>query len=230
MSASVLENQETQSDMTLVAASVLAADISRLGEEIKAVTQAGADWIHLDVMDGTFVPPITFGDNVVSACRALTQVPLDVHLMIEHPESQIAAFAKAGASRITVHIEACPHLHRVVQRIAESGCKAGVAINPGTTLSSISSIIYHIDLLLVMTVNPGWGGQSYIAESDARIREAAEMIRATGGAVHLEVDGGITGETAKRAVANGADVLVAGTHIFRSKDYRAAISSLKAAH
>ena len=214
--------------MTIIAPSILASDWGHLDEEVKAVTSAGADFIHLDVMDGCFVPPITFGPDFVAAAKRATDLPLDVHLMISSPERQLDAFAKAGASILTVHVEACPHLHRTIQRIHELGMKAGVALNPATSLSTIEGVLGDIDLLLVMTVNPGWGGQSYIESSDKKVRDAAALIKAAKRKIHLEVDGGITDQTAKRCIEAGADVLVAGSYIFKQKGkYKEPIAALR---
>lgn len=214
--------------MTIVAPSILASDWGHLQEEVKAVTSAGADFIHLDVMDGHFVPPITFGPDFVAAAKRATEIPLDVHLMISSPERQLEAFAKAGASILTVHVEASPHLHRTVQRIHELGMKAGVALNPATSLGTIEGVLGDIDLLLVMTVNPGWGGQAYIESSDKKVRDAAALIKASNRKIHLEVDGGITDQTAKRCIEAGADVLVSGSYIFKQKGkYKDAIAALR---
>lgn len=203
--------------MKIIAPSILAADWGRINEEVQAVSAAGADWIHLDVMDGSFVPPITFGADFVKAVNKQTKLPLDVHLMINNPENQLEAFVKAGANNITVHVEACPQLHRTVQRIHELGVTAGVCINPATPVSALADIVHSAELILIMTVNPGWGGQEYIETSDKKIAEAAALIKASGRCVHLEVDGGINADTAKRATKAGANVLVAGSYIFKDK-------------
>lgn len=211
----------------IVAPSVLAAQWGKLNEEITAVSKAGADWIHLDVMDGNFVPPITFGQQMVQVIRKTTSLPLDVHLMIEHPERQIESFAKAGADIITIHYEACPHLHRVIQQIHELGKKAGVALNPATSVGLLEPIIADVDLVLIMSVNPGWGGQQFIPSSTERIRQAAKLIKDSKKAIDLEVDGGINEQTGKDILAAGANALVAGTFIFGQADYTNPIDALK---
>jgi ribulose-phosphate 3-epimerase len=215
--------------MLTIAPSILAADWGRLHEEVQHVVAAGADWIHLDVMDGHFVPPITFGPQMVKAVRETTSLPLDVHLMIERPEQQIKSFHDAGADIITVHYEACPHLHRTIQQIHELGGQAGVCINPATPVSVLEQICADVDLILVMTVNPGWGGQAFISTSPAKISQAAALIKQSNRKIHLEVDGGINNQTAYFAAHAGADVLVAGTYIFDNSDYQEQIAQLKKA-
>jgi ribulose-phosphate 3-epimerase len=207
-----------------IAPSILSADFSKLGEEVRAVDSAGADYIHIDVMDGHFVPNITIGPLVVEALRKVTQKPLDVHLMIAPVEPFIEAFAKAGADIITVHPESGPHLHRTLQLIRAAGKKAGVALNPGTPVSALDHVLDLTDLVLVMTVNPGFGGQAFLPLHD-KIRVVRERI--AGRKIELEVDGGINAATAKDVIAAGADVLVAGTAVFREKDYGAAIRALR---
>jgi len=213
----------------IIAPSVLAADISRMADEVSAVVEAGADWIHIDVMDGHFVPPITFGPSLVKAVRGLCSLPLDVHLMIEKPEHQLKAFTEAGADIITVHYEACPQLHRTLQRIRELGVKAGVAINPGTSVDLLEPLLDSIDLLLIMTVNPGWGGQSFIPSSLQKVSLASDLIGNRRDQIHLEVDGGINEETSVSVCTAGANVLVAGSHIFTSDNYANAIKELRVA-
>ena len=204
--------------MIKLAPSILSADFARLGEQVDEVARAGADYIHVDVMDGHFVPNITIGAPVVASIRPLTSLPLDVHLMIEHPERYISEFAKAGADIITVHVEACPHLHGTIKSIKELGVKAGVSLNPATPLSAIEEIIPHVDLILIMSVNLGFGGQAFIPESLPRIAEMRKMIDARKPGVELEVDGGINAENAAEIVKAGADVLVAGNSVFRASD------------
>ena len=200
-----------------LAPSILSANFSRLGEQVAEATKAGADYIHIDVMDGQFVPQITIGAPVVAAIRSWTNLPLDVHLMIEAPEHQITQFADAGADIITVHIEACPHIHRVVQAIKESGIKAGVALNPGTPLDTVNEILASLDLVLVMTVNPGFGGQTFIEDMLDKIARLRAELDKGGLATELEVDGGINAAIAPRVVQAGARVLVAGAAVFNSK-------------
>ncbi len=214
--------------MKIIAPSILSADGSRLGEEIAAVEQAGADWIHIDVMDGHFVPNITIGPGLISSLRKATSLPFDVHLMIENPERYIENFAGAGADWLTVHVEATVHLHRVVSLIRENKCKAGVSLNPSTPLCQIEPILPEIDLLLVMTVNPGFGGQKFIDGSLSRIRQARELIEKTASKALLEVDGGISLNNIRDVAAAGADVIVAGAAVFGSANYAETISAMKA--
>jgi ribulose-phosphate 3-epimerase len=212
-----------------IAPSILAADFARLGEEVRAVTEAGADYIHVDVMDGHFVPNISIGPQMVKALRPHTKLPLDVHLMISPVDPYIKEFADAGADIITVHPEAGPHVHRTVQLIKSFGKKAGVSLNPGSPISLIEHILGDIDLILVMTVNPGFGGQSFIDGQRAKMRDIRALIDRSGRAIELEVDGGINGQTAALAVEAGADVLVAGTAAFAGgpSRYRDNIAKLR---
>lgn len=203
--------------MVKIAPSVLAADFARLGEQVKEAEAAGADWIHVDVMDGHFVPNLTFGPLVVRALRQVTQLTLDVHLMIEGPERYLVDFRRAGADRITVHVETCPHLHRTVQQIKEVGAKAGVTLNPATPLSSLDEILPDVDLVLVMSVNPGFGGQSYIPGSTAKIARLRAMLDETGSQAELEVDGGVNPDTVAEVVGAGATVLVVGSAVFNDR-------------
>jgi ribulose-phosphate 3-epimerase len=211
----------------LVAPSILSADFGRLADEVAAVTVAGADWIHVDVMDGHFVPPITIGPMVTGAVRRATSLPLDVHLMIEHPERQIPEFVKAGANRITVHVEACPDVPSVLRVIREAGAAPQLSLNPPTPIERIRPFVHLIDLLLVMTVNPGWGGQPFVEGSMERIAAARAIRSETGTKFLIEVDGGIYPRNAREVAAAGADVLVAGTAVFKDPDYAASIRGLR---
>lgn len=213
-----------------IAPSILAADFACLGEQVRACEAAGADYIHIDPMDGHFVPNITFGPQIVEAVRRSCDLPLDVHCMIEEPERQIAAFRDAGATIMTVHAEACPHLHRVVHAIKSAGMRAGVAINPATPLDMVRWVLPDLDLLLVMSINPGWGGQKFLPLALAKLREARALLDALGATAELEVDGGIDPETIGPATEAGARVLVAGTAVFHAQaGIAAAIRELRAA-
>ncbi|MBM7687368.1 ribulose-phosphate 3-epimerase [Enterococcus ureilyticus] len=211
-----------------LAPSILSADFANLERDIKLVEKLGADYIHVDVMDGQFVPNITLGPNVVSAIRPVTKLPLDVHLMIVQPENYIEAFAKAGADIITVHEESTPHIHRAVQMIKASGVKAGVVINPGTPLSAIEYVLDLVDQVLIMTVNPGFGGQSFIESSLDKIAQLKEWKESKGYTYDIEVDGGIVPETAKRCKEAGANVFVAGSYIYNAESPKNQIDSLRA--
>lgn len=213
--------------MIKISPSILSADFARLGAEIRTVAQAGADYIHVDVMDGHFVPNITIGAPVVKALRQVTDLPLDVHLMIENPDLYIADFAAAGADIITVHQEAVPHLHRTVQLIHSLGKKAGVSINPATPASTLEVIIDEVDLILVMSVNPGFGGQSFIPSMLPKIKQLREMVERSGRSIEIEVDGGVKSDNIGEIAAAGADVFVAGSAVFNTPDYTAAISALR---
>lgn len=213
--------------MLKIAPSILSADFAKLGEEITAVERAGADYIHVDVMDGHFVPNITIGPLIVEAIRPVTKLPLDVHLMIDNPDQYIEAFAKAGADYITVHVEACRHLHRTIHHIKSFGIKAGVVLNPATPVNTIEHILKDIDLVLLMSVNPGFGGQKFIPEVLPKIRKVKEMADLIGKEIEIEIDGGVNAETAKLCVEAGANVLVAGSAIYDQEDYAAAISLIR---
>ena len=201
-----------------LAPSILSADFACLGEQVAEVTRAGADYIHVDVMDGHFVPNITIGASVVASIRPLTSLPLDVHLMIEHPERHISEFVHAGADIITVHVEASPHLQSTIQLIKELGAKAGVSLNPPTPLSAVDEFIHHVDLVLIMSVNPGFGGQPFIPETLPRIANMHKILDDRGLSAELEVDGGITADNAPDIVKAGANVLVAGNSVFRAEE------------
>lgn len=210
-----------------ISPSLLSCDFSRLAEEVRAIEAAGADWIHVDVMDGRFVPNITLGPVIVEAIKRVATKPLDVHLMIVEPEKYVEAFAKAGADVLTVHQEASPHLHRTLQQIRQAGAKPAVVVNPGTPLVAIEEVLGEVEMVLLMSVNPGFGGQSFIEATVDRVRRLRAMLDARGLDVDIEVDGGINAQTAKRVVDAGATVLVAGSYVFGSKDYAAAIRSLR---
>jgi ribulose-phosphate 3-epimerase len=213
--------------MKLIAPSILSADFAKLGDEIKAVEAAGADWIHADVMDGHFVPNITIGPLVVEAVKRVTTLPIDVHLMIENPDNYIAAFAAAGASYISVQVETCSHLNRTVQLIKDCGAQAGVVLNPSTPVASLEWILEYVDYILIMSVNPGFGGQAFIPNSINKIKALRNHIQERGLSVLIEVDGGVNEKTIAQVAAAGADVFVAGSAIFGSKDYQTTIQSLR---
>jgi len=213
--------------MGIIAPSILSADFTRLGEELINIEQAGANWIHIDVMDGQFVPNITYGPIIVEACKRASNLVLDVHLMIEKPDLIIPEFAKAGADYISVHQEACTHLHRSLQLIKSFGVKAGVALNPATPLSSIEWIADQIDFVLIMSVNPGFGGQNFIKSSIEKIKALSQMLREKNPNAIIQVDGGINKDTIKSVSMAGATSFVAGSAIFNTKDYKEAILSLR---
>jgi ribulose-phosphate 3-epimerase len=213
--------------MTLIAPSILSADFTCLGKEVAAVETAGADWIHIDVMDGRFVPNITYGPIIVAACKRATSLPLDVHLMIEKPEEIIPAFAEAGADYISVHAETCPHLHRTLQQIRELGVKPGVALNPATPLSSIEYIADQLEFVLIMSVNPGFGGQKFIGSSIEKIRTLSDLLAQKNPAAVIQVDGGINSGTIAAVAKAGARCFVAGSAIFNTPDYAQTIAALR---
>lgn len=213
--------------MVKIAPSILSADFANLGADVKKVVDAGAEYIHIDVMDGTFVPEITIGAGVVKALRKVTDAVLDVHMMVEHPETQVESMAKAGADIINFHIEAAKHPHRIIQHIHSLGCKAGVTLNPGTPISAVEEVIADVDLVLVMSVNPGYGGQKFIPSALSKITRLKEMIKATGSKAEIEIDGGVNASTVKDVIAAGADVLVAGSAVYGADDIPAAIKMLR---
>ena len=210
-----------------IAPSILSADFARLADEIAMCEAGGADWIHIDVMDGHFVPNLTFGAKVIETARKLTELPLDVHLMVLQPEKYFDAFSKAGATTMTIHVETSPHLHRQLMRIKELGCRAGAVVNPATPVEALSDVILDLDLLLIMSVNPGFSAQSFISASLAKIARAREMLDATRSGAYLEVDGGVGRETIRDVWRGGADAFVAGNAIFGAKDPQSEIAVLR---
>lgn len=214
---------------TLIAPSILSADFARLADEVAAVERAGADLLHVDVMDGHFVPNLTVGPPIVEALKKVTKLPLDVHLMITNADAFIQEFAEAGADYLTVHVEACPHLHRTIQSIKERGVKAGVTLNPATPIALLQEILPDVDLVLIMSVNPGFGGQKFIPSALNKVAAARAMLDRIHSRALLEVDGGIKAENASQVVAAGATVLVAGSAIFSQRDYAGTIAALRAA-
>lgn len=226
----MLKYKKQKGDINVIkmAPSILAADFSQLGEEVRDVERGGADYIHIDVMDGHFVPNITIGPLIVESLRPVTDLPLDVHLMIENPELYIEDFVKAGANIISIHVEACRHLHRTIQQIKSLGAQAGVVLNPATPIGTIEHILSEVDLVLLMTVNPGFGGQSFIPSVVPKIEQLSSLIKEQQLQVEIEVDGGVNRETAQSCIEAGANVLVAGSAIFNEADRRQAIEQIRA--
>lgn len=213
--------------MIKIAPSILSADFAHLADEIRKVTDAGAEYVHIDVMDGTFVPNITLGSPVVQSLRKVSDAEFDVHLMVEHPETQIESFAKAGANIITFHAEAAKHHHRIVQQIKAAGCKAGIALNPGTSLAMVEELLADVDMVLIMTVNPGFGGQKFISSQLEKIHMLYHMIQELEFDCDIEVDGGINAETSKLVRQAGANILVAGSAVYGAPDAAEAIRAIR---
>lgn len=214
-------------DKPIIAPSILAADFANLQREVEMLNESEADWIHIDIMDGVFVPNISFGIPVTEAISTHAKKPLDVHLMIEKPENYVEAFYKAGAASISVHYEACPHLHRNLQQIKDLGCRAGVAINPHTNVQLLEDLIHDIDIVCVMSVNPGFGGQKFIEHTYNKVRQLKEIIVDAGASTLIEIDGGVNQNNARDLIDAGADILVAGSFVFKSSDPKDTIADLK---